>query len=167
MIITDSVYQLVNELCSSLQQAEEQLQAQTIKQSTLKTLKSRMHEILLKTSPTNSNGLLVDTHELYMHELEFKFNGESAKKCSAMAECCRLVERDDYFRTDVGQSVMAFLLKLRNTGKCSDQVGDSVHVYLVTCLTFYVLERADIVKLFLRVVSNRTKSVLFSAAAVA
>lgn len=123
MIITDSVYQLINELCSSLQQVE-QLQSQTITTSNLKTLKSRMHEILLKTSPTSSNNSLVNPHELYIHELEFKINGESAKKCSAMAECCRLVERDEYFRTDVGQSVMSFLLKLRNTGNCSDQVCD-------------------------------------------
>lgn len=136
MIVTDSVYQLINELCSSLQQ---QHQPQTIKQSTLKTLKSRMHEILLKTSPTDSNSSLADSHELYIHELEFKINGESAKKCSAMEKCCRLVERDEYFQSEVGQSLMAFLLKLRNTGECSDQVCDTERLFscLDACLTFH------------------------------
>lgn len=121
MIITESVYQLVNDLCSSLQKVE-QHQPQTSKQSKLKSLKGRMHEILLKSSPTESNGMLMDPHELYLHELELKISGESAMKCTAMEECCRLVERDEYFQTEIGQSVMAFLLKLRNTGRCSDQV---------------------------------------------
>ncbi len=123
MIITDSVYHLINELCSSLNQTECIESHQTsIKQSKLKTLKGRMHEILLKTSPTQDNGVVMKPHELYLHELECKMNGESAAKCSAMKECCRLVERDEYFQSDIGQSVMAFLLKLRNT-RC-DQVCD-------------------------------------------
>ncbi|KAG4065506.1 hypothetical protein HA402_013276 [Bradysia odoriphaga] len=115
MIVTESVYQLINELCSSLHQAD---QFHPIKQSKLKTLKGRMHETILKTSPDSN---LADAHELYLHGLECKLNGHDAVKFSALEECCRLVERDEYFRSEIGQSVMAFLLKLRNTGKCSDQ----------------------------------------------
>lgn len=121
MIVTESVYQLINELCSSLHQAG---QFQPIKQSKLKTLKGRMHEIILKTSSTDSSS--ANPHELYVHELECKLNGCNAAKSSALDACCRLVERDEYFQSEVGQSVMSFLLKLRNTGKCGDQV---VHVH--------------------------------------
>lgn len=117
MIVTESVYQLINELCTSLHQAD---QVHPLKQSKLKTLKGRMHETILKTSPANSS--LVDPHELYLHELECKLHGHDTVRCSAMRECCRLVERDEYFRSETGQSVMAFLLKLRNTGNCSEQV---------------------------------------------
>lgn len=120
MIITESVYQLINELCSSLQKIEPHQPQTTTKQS--KSMKGRMHEILLKPSPTDNNDKLMDPHELYLHKLELKISGESPIKCTAMEECCRLVERDEYFQTEVGQSVMAFLLKLRNTGRCSDQV---------------------------------------------
>lgn len=123
MIISESVYQLINELCSSLNRGETHRPPTKTKQSKLKALKGRMHEILLKTSSTNNNSPLLDSHELYLHELELKIRGESATKCKAMEQCCRLVEQDEYFQTEIGQSIMALLLKLRNTGQCSDQVG--------------------------------------------
>lgn len=134
MIITESVYQLVNELCSSLNQSEPHRTSTTAtKQTKLKALKGRMHEILLKTSSTNNNSPLLDPHELYLHELELKIKGESATKCKAMEQCCRLVEQDEYFRTEIGQSVMALLLKLRNTGQCSDQVGRLEDLHTCSC----------------------------------
>lgn len=117
MIVTESVHQLINELCTSLQKTEG-FQPQTTKQT--KTLKSRLHEILLKS--VDDDGSRMDPHELYLHELELKISGEGGGKCLAMEKCCRLVERDEYFQTEIGQSVMAFLLKLRNTG--SKQVCD-------------------------------------------
>lgn len=134
MIVTDSVYQLVNELCSSLQKTEHIESHQVpVNQTKLKTLKGRMREILLKTSPTNNSSDNV-THrlELYIHQLEWKMNGENARKCLAMEECCRLVERDEYFQTEVGQSVLAFLLKLRNTGNRNDQVCGKENLYSFT-----------------------------------
>lgn len=112
MIITESVYKLINELCSSLHCNDQKEQLQTLNSKQLKSLKCRMHEILLKTS---NNAATIDPNELYFHDLELAIKGESAIKCSAMKECCRLVERDEYFQTEIGQSILAFLLKLRNS----------------------------------------------------
>lgn len=119
MIVTQSVYQLLNELCSSLNSDEETEKSPKLSSKQLKSLKCRMHEILLKTSYTDP----LDPNELYFHELELTIKGESAIKRLAMKECCRLVERDEYFQTDIGQSVMTFLLKLRNSSKRMQSVN--------------------------------------------
>lgn len=139
MIVTQSVYKLINELCSSLNSDDETEKARRLSSKQLKSLRCRMHEILLKTSYP----IPLDPHELYFHELELTIKGESALKCSAMKECCRLVERDEYFQTEIGQSVMTFLLKLRNSSKGvkSDQVCGTKHFEYMNIFKFvYVLE---------------------------
>lgn len=111
MIITQSVCNLINELCSTL--TAERKEFQTFNSKQLKTLKCRAYEFLLR----NSIPAAVDQNELYFHEFELTIKGASDSRRSAMKECCRLVERDEYFHSENGQNVLAFLLKLRNSAK--------------------------------------------------
>ncbi|KAJ6634617.1 Gamma-tubulin complex component 6 [Pseudolycoriella hygida] len=125
MIVTESVYQLVSDLCGSFQKQHlVQFQPQTSQQT--KCFKRRVHEILLKS--LNAKSELPDMQELYLHSFEFKMKGEGAKH-TAMQECCQLVEQSEYFQTEGGKSVLQFLLILRNTGDSSYKVEHSFPNY--------------------------------------
>lgn len=121
MIITESVYELINELCTSLHSDLQKNQPHirsTTKQ--LRACKNRTHEILLKKKSS-----ALDPHELYLHQFELALQDESGERCVKMDECCRFVERDEYFKTEIGKSILTFLLKLRNS---SESVTNRIQV---------------------------------------